>query len=167
MELNFDALMHDARFWVGVSFFIFMAIFAKFVLPAILKGLDGRTNAINAQLEQANQLRAEAEALLAESKRKQADAGKEAESLVAQATKDVAALRSAAETELKQAIERRTAQAEANIERAETDAVQQIRTQIVELATDTARQVMVAQLKDQKDDPAIARALQSIERNIH
>lgn len=166
-HFTLDALMQDARFWIAVSFAIFMAIFAKVVLPFILKGLDARASAIETQLEQANKLRAEAEALLADSKRKQEAAEKEAQSLVKQAKKDADALLKAAETELKQAIERRTAQAEENIKRAETDAVQQIRTQLVDIATETARQVIVAQLKDQKEDPAIARALQSIERNIH
>lgn len=167
MELNLEVLMQDARFWVAASFVIFVAIFAKLVLPAILKGLDGRAAAIESQLEQANRLRAEAEALLAESKKKQEAAEQEAESLVKQAAKDAESLRTTAAAELKQAIERRTAQAEENIKRAETEAVQQIRAQMVDLATETARELMVAQLKDQKDDPAIARALQSIERNIH
>ena len=162
-----DTLLHDTYFWVGVSFVIFMALFAKFVMPFILGGLDKRSAAIQAQLDQANQLRAEAEALLAESKRKHEAAEKETAHLLTQAQKDADALRSNAETELKQAIERRTAQAEANIKRAETEAVQQIRTQLVDIATETARQVISAQLKDAKEDPAIARALQSIERNIH
>lgn len=166
-SITLDMLMEDARFWIAVSFVIFMAIFAKLVLPMILKGLDSRADAISVQLEQANKLRAEAEALLADSKRKQQAAVKEAEAMVKQAKKDADALRKNAEVELKTAIERRTAQAEENIKRAETDAVQQIRTQLVDIATETARQVIVAQLKDQKDDPAIARALQSIERNIH
>lgn len=166
-SLNLDALMEDPRFWVGVSFVIFMAIFAKVVLPIILKGLDSRADAISSQLEQANKLRAEAEALLADSKRKQEAAVKEADAMVKQAKKDADSLRKSAETELAAAIERRTAQAEENIKRAEQDAVQQIRTQLVDLATETARQVITAQLKDQKDDPAITRALQSIERNIH
>jgi F-type H+-transporting ATPase subunit b len=164
---NFDELKHDAHFWVAVSFVLFVGLFAKYVLPMILGGLDKRAKAINDQLEQANRLRAEAEALLASYQRKQEEAEKEAEGLVKQAKKDADALRKTAEVELKAAIERRTAQAEENIKRAEQDAVTQIRTQLVDIATETARQVIVAQLKDQKDDPAIARALQSIERNIH
>lgn len=165
--MNFDALLHDPKFWMAVSFFLFMAMFAKWVMPFILKGLDNRSQAIADQLEQANRLRAEAEALLAESKRKQKAAEKDAKALLDQAVKDADTLRASAEGELKAAIDRRTKQAEENIKRAETDAVQQIRTQLVDIATDTARQVIAAQLKGEKEDPAIARALQSIERNIH
>lgn len=164
---DLTVLMENPKFWIGVSFFVFMALFAKFALPMIVKGLDSRADAIATQLEQANKLRAEAEALLADSKRKQKEAAKEAAAMLKQAEKDAELLRTNAEAELKAAIARRTTQAEEQIKRAEADAVQQIRTQLVEIATETARQVIVAQLKDQKEDPAIARALQSIERNIH
>jgi F-type H+-transporting ATPase subunit b len=162
-----EAWYYDTYTWMIASFVIFVALFCKIVLPLILKGLDTRGQAIADQLEQANKLRADAEALLAESKRKQEDAEKEAAALLAQANKDADAMRASAEAELKQAITRRTKQAEDNIKRAESEAVAQIRAQLVDVATEAARQVIVAQLKDQKDDPAVARALAAIERNIH
>lgn len=165
--LNFDLLKEDPRFWMAVSFVLFVALFVKVVLPVILKALDQRTDTIKTQLEQAEKLRIEAETLLADSKRKQEEATQEAAHLVAQAQKDADALRSTAEAELKQAIERRTAQAEANIKRAEQEAVQEIRTQLVDVAVATARQVIVAQLQGQQDDPAVSRALQAIERSFH
>lgn len=165
--LDLNAMIHDGKFWVAVSFFVFVGVFCKWAMPAVNRMLDARSQGIADQLEQANRLRAEAEALLAESQRKQAQAEKDAATLFAMAEKDAAALRVSAEAELKEAIARRTAQAEANIKRAEQEAVAEIRTKLVNIATETARHVIAAQLKDQKDDPAITRALQSIERNIH
>ena len=158
---------NDPHTWVAVAFVVFGLIFLKVVLPILNKGLDQRAANIRDQLERANHLRAEAEALLATYKRQQEEAAKEAEALVAQAKKDAESLRISAEAELKQTIARRTKQAEENIQRAETDAVQQIRTQLIDIATETARNVITAQLQGEKEDPAIARALQSIERNIH
>ncbi len=162
-----ESLLQDPHFWVAVSFVLFVGLFCKFVLPAILKALDDRAATIRDQLERANHLRAEAEALLASYKRQQEEAVKEAEALVQQAKKDADAMRASAEAELKNTIARRTKQAEESIKRAETDAVQQIRTQLVDIATETARNVISAQLGAEKEDPAVARALQSIERNIH
>ena len=158
---------NDPHLWVAVAFVVFALIFLKVVLPIITKGLDQRAATIRDQLERANHLRAEAEALLATYKRQQEEAAKEAEALVAQAKKDAETLRANAEAELKQTLARRTKQAEENIQRAEADAVRQIRTQLVNIATETARNVISAQLKGEKEDQAVARAVQSIERNIH
>lgn len=158
---------NDPHIWVAVSFAIFIALFAKFVLPMILGGLDKRGAAIRNQLEQANRLRAEAEALLAQYERQQETLLKEAEAVLAQAKIDAETIRTQGEAELKTSIARRTQQAKETIARAEADAVAQVRTQLVDIATDTARQVIATQLKDQKDDPAIARAIKAIEQNIH
>ncbi len=166
-HLATEAWFEDPTVWIGVSFILFVALFVKYILPFVTKALDRRSQTIADQLEHANRLRAEAEALLASYKREQQEAEAQATALLAQAQKDAATIRTNAETELQQAIARRTKQAEDTIARAEADAVQQIRTKLVELATDTARDVIAAQLKDAKEDPAIARALQSIEHNLH
>lgn len=162
-----EAWYQDPATWVSVAFLLFMILAIKYIFPVVAKGLDGRTNKIRDQLEQASRLRAEAEALLATYKRQQEEKLKEAESIIAAAQRDAAALRVSAAEELNAAIERRSQQAQEKIARAELDAVAHIRTQIIEMATAAARTSIAQQLQGQSEDPAVARALAAITRQIH
>ena len=157
----------DPHFWVAISFVMFACVFLKYILPPILKALDSRSAQISHQLEQANRLRAEAEALLAASKLQQEAMRDEAHSILAHAERDVADIAAKAATDLAQMTNRRIAQTDEKIARAEAEAVAQIRRKIVDAATETARQVIASQLSAAQEDPAIARALTAIERQVH
>lgn len=165
--LDISALQEDPRFWIAVSFVVFVGVFVKLAAPKIMAMLDARSQNIHQQLEQANRLREQAEAMLEASKRQHEQAAQEAAALVAQAAKDAAALRTNAENELNQTIARRTEQAEALIARTEREAIEQLRTGIVDKALDITKAVVAAHLQSTEQDPAIARALQAVERHMH
>lgn len=160
-------LAHEPVTWIAVSFVLFFALFTKFVWPTIAKSLDARADKIRDQLEQASRLRAEAEALLASYQAKQVEMLKESEAILAQAQKDAAELQARAAEDLKQGLERRAAQAKEKIARAEAEAVAQIRTRIIESATETARGLVAQKLQGGAEDPAIELAIQAIEQQIH
>ena len=153
--------------WVAIGFTIFVVLAAKYLAPIITKGLDGRADKIRDQLEQASRLRAEAEALLATYKAQQEATLKEAEVIVATAKKDAENLRHRAVEDLKLALDRRAQQAQEKIARAESDAIAEIRTQLIDGATNAARGIIVEQLSSAKEDPAVAQALSAIERQLH
>lgn len=153
--------------WVAIAFAIFVFLFVRYLLPVIGGALDTRAAKIRTQLEQAAKLKEEAQALLATYEKQKKEAQKQAKEILATAKRDADAIRAKANEELKLALERRTKQAEEKIARAEAEATQSIRAQLIDIATEAARQVITDQLKDQKDDPAITRALASIERQIH
>lgn len=153
--------------WILVSFLIFIALFAKFIAPKLGKGLDSRANTIRDQLEQASRLRAEAEAMLAQYQQEQQALLKEAEKIVEIAKKDAAELRITAAEELKLAVERRSQQAEEKIARAEAEAVAEIRTRIIESATDRARDMLAERVQHQSEEQMVARALDAIKQQIH
>lgn len=167
MEHHSEAFYIDPKFWVAISFVLFIALAAKYIWPAIARTLDKRADAIKEQLEQAERLRNEAEMLLAEYERQKQQMLKDAEDILANAQRDAATIRAKAAEELKQGLERRRQQAEENIARAEVEAVAQLRAHIVDVATEATRSVVAKQLQGQKEDPAIGRALAAIERNIH
>lgn len=160
-------MLHNPETWITVAFVIFVGLVAKFLVPVIGKGLDGRADKIRDQLEQASRLRAEAAALLATYQDQHEQKLKEAEHLLAQTQKDVIALREQATQDLKVALDRRRQQAEEKIKRAETDAIAEIRLKMIEIATEAARQTISTQLQGQKEDPAVAKALAAIEQQIH
>lgn len=162
-----EAFYDDPRVWVAAGFLLFMLLFVWKILPLVNKGLDDRAGKIRDQLDQAEKLRAEAEALLKQYKKEQKAIAKQADEVLANAKKEAAAIRANAKEELKAALARRSKQAEDNIKRAETDAVAQIKREIIDLATEKARAVLAAQLKGTKEDPTIAKAIAAVEHQIH
>jgi len=150
--------------WVAISFVIFLAAFIKYVLPMVVKGLDGRSAKIQDQLEQATKLRQEAEALLETYKQKQKEMLAEAEKTLADAKVEVERMKQRAEQDLKTAVERRSEQANEKIARLEKDAVSQVREHIVDIAVSATRLLVGEQLKSAKEDPTITRALEQVQK---
>ena len=83
----------DATFWVGAAFVIFIGILVYLKVPGMLtSALDERAKKISDDLDQARELREEAQVLFATYQRKQRDALQEAEEIVAHAKEAAAAL---------------------------------------------------------------------------
>ena len=162
-----EPVLRDAATWVAVSFVIFMVLIVRYLLPMITKGLDGRADKIRDQLEQASRLRAEAEALLASYKAQQEELLKQAESIIAAAKKDAAALRVSAAEELKASLDRRAEQAKDKIARTADEAVNSIRTRIIETATDKARAILAEQANAGSEEHMVSKALAAIEQQVH
>ncbi|HTQ72263.1 MAG TPA: F0F1 ATP synthase subunit B, partial [Acidocella sp.] len=75
--LNANFWAHGT-FWVFIAIVIFAVLAGRKVLGAIASLLDARTKAVQAALAEAAQLKQEAEAILADAKRKQAQASEDA-----------------------------------------------------------------------------------------
>ena len=167
-HLNLNALAHDAEFWVAVSFFLFVVLAIRYIYPPIVRSLDARAIQIRDQLEKASILRAEAQALLASYQAEKEAKEKEAEAIITSAKAEAETLREKAEEELKQTLARRSQQVIEKIQRAEEEAITQIRAQMATLASQAAAEIIRTQLESGKqEDPAIERALTSIEHQIH
>src|SRR3546814_15389734 len=78
-------MLNDPTFWVAVAFVVFAGLMIWKARQPVLKGLDARAERIRAELDEAQRLREEAQKALAEYTRKQRDAAKEAEDLLARA----------------------------------------------------------------------------------
>ncbi len=165
--MSLDTLIHDPKFWVASSFVIFMGLFIRFIAPFIARGLDGRAAKIEAELAEAKRLREEAAAVLSSYKQKEVEALRDAEELLKHAREEAARLQQQAEQSLKESVERRMAQANDKIARAEAEAVEKIRAEIVETAIIAARKVIGAELASSKNDPALEKAIANIGRIVH
>ncbi len=84
------SILHVPEFWVLVSFCIFFALFGGKLWAAIAGMLDGRANAIRAELAEAQRLREEAEAMLAEAERARTEAIAEAGEVLARSKAEAA-----------------------------------------------------------------------------
>ena len=157
---------HETDVWIAAAFLLFLLVALKYVFPPVVKGLDARSAKIRDQLEQANRLKAEAEALLDQYKAEQQKKLAEAESILAAARADAETIRTRAAEELKQSLARRTTQAEEKIARAEADAIAALRARIIDAATVEARRQLTEKVTSEASDPALAGAIAAIEAQL-
>ena len=74
--------MLEAEFWVAAAFVIFLGVLGYLgAHKLLLSSIDERRERIKSELDEARRLKSEAEALLAQYKRKQQDAEREAQAL--------------------------------------------------------------------------------------
>lgn len=136
-------MLRSAEFWVGVSFVVFLAILAYYKVPALIaKALDDRAAVIRKELDEARRLREEAQNLLSDYQKKHRNVGQEAEAIIAQARRDAEAYAHETRTALSDSLERRTRQAEEKIARAETQAVDEVRSAAVDAALAAAERIL-------------------------
>jgi F-type H+-transporting ATPase subunit b len=160
-------LLASSEFWVGLAFVgFFLLILYLGVHKQIAGLLDARIAKVRADLEQAKQLREEAEELLAQSQKKHRDALREAEAIVSHATEEAARIQGKAARDLADTIARRRAQALAKIERAEAEAVQEVRNLAVSAAVAATRDTLAADLSGDKAAALINQAVSELPRKL-
>ena len=142
---------------VSVAMFVLLliAFFGAKVHKTIAGGLDSKIAAIKEQLDEAKQLRAEAEALRQEYADKIAGAEKDAEAMLANAQHEADAILEKAEADSKAMVERRKRMAEDKIAAAEREAVEDVRNRAVNAATAASRK-LIADKHDAEADKALA-----------
>jgi F-type H+-transporting ATPase subunit b len=106
--------------------------------------LDARTAAVRAALDEASALRAEAEALLADAKRRQEQAIAEAEQIREAATAEAARTAAALAKEARAVTRRRERLALDRIAAAEKAALQEVRSVAIDIATTAASHMLRA-----------------------
>ncbi len=146
--------IHGGEFWVLVAFILFVAFMVWKARKALVGGLDSRAARIKAEIDEAQRLREEAQALLADYQKKQREAVGEAEAMVKQAEEEAKRLRAKAETELAAALKRREQQALDRIAQAEAQALAEVRNLAADLAVAATQKILVDKL-----DPAKAQSL--------
>lgn len=145
----------DATFFAFVGLVLFLVLIAYLKVPGMLtSALDKRADNIRDELEQAKRLREEAQALLAEYKKKRQEAEAEAANIVASAQREAAGISEEARQKTEEFVARRNALSEQKIRQAEADAISAVRSAAVDLAISAAEKVIAA-----KADAATQQAL--------
>lgn len=135
----------NAEFFVAVAFVLFLCGMAYLgVHGKIGAALDARVKAIVDELEQAKSLRKEAASLLASFEAKRVAAEAEAAQIVAQAKTEAEVFAREAEARINEFINRRTAQADAKIAIAESQAAHEVRASAADAAVRAAGTVLQA-----------------------
>ena len=157
----------DPEVWVAVAFVIFIVVAAKPIFRFIAKALDDRAARIKGQLDEARALREEAERMLAEYQRKQREALKEAEDIVARAREEAGRLQREAAANLDAAFKRREKMAMDKIAQAESQAVADVRNQAVDIAIAAATKLLKENIDAGKSDEIIDAAIAELDRKLH
>lgn len=155
--------LRNPETWVGAGFLIVVIGFIWLRVPVMVtKALDARAAAIAAELDEARRLREEAEAVLAQYKRKASEAETEAQAIITQAQQDAERFALEANAQLKLQIERRTQQAKDKIAQAEAAAAAEIRTLAADAAAAAAEKLIAARLDEQRAAKLIAESIREI-----
>ncbi len=162
------ALWQDSTFWVLVSSVIFVGMLVYFGVPALVtNALDKRADDIRNELEEARELREEAQQVLASYQRKQRDAEKEAEAIIDQARAEAERLADETQATLAQQVERRTRLAEDKIAQAEVQALQEVRAIAADVAVAAARRIIEEKLDDTKAAQLIDKSIAEVKGKLH
>jgi F-type H+-transporting ATPase subunit b len=161
-------MFEDPETWVAVGFFILVGVALYLKVPAMVtRALDERAERIRAELDEARRLREEAQALLAEYQRKQNDAAKEAEKIIAQAREDANAFARESREKLAESLERRRRLAEAKIARAEADAIDDVRRHAADIAIAAASRLLGQELSPAKAKGLIDDGIKSVRDELN
>lgn len=153
--------------WVAITWLIVVALLARPVSKAIIKGLDARRDKIRERLAEAEKLRDEAQELLATYQRKQREALAEAEAIIAQAKAEAARLAQEAAAELDALVVRREHQAMERIAQAEAEATREVRNKAVDIAIDATRQLIANSLPKDKAAELVDAAIKDLPNRLH
>ena len=141
--MHFDFSLGSPTIWVFLAVIIFLAVLVYFGIHKKIAGaLDARAAKISDELEQARNLREEAQALLASYQRKQKEAETQADDIIRQARSDAESMAVKARKDLAERLERRAAQAEAKIISAEAKAMSDVKAKAAEMALEAAEQLI-------------------------
>jgi F-type H+-transporting ATPase subunit b len=157
-----------AEFWVAVAFVIFLGILIYVgAHRTILNALDQRSAKIKAELDEARRLKEEAQALLAEYKRKQGEAEQEAAGIIAGARAEAERLAAEAKAKTEEFLARRTKLAETKIAQAEAQAVADVRNAAAEAAVTAAEKILKETVKGTVADDLLGKGIAELKGKLN
>ncbi len=156
-----------AEFWVLISFLIFIGLLVYMKVPAMITGmLDSRADAIRDELDQARRLREDAQALLADYKRKKSEAEEEAKEIIDRAKRDAEAMATETRGAMKESLARRMKMAEEKIARAEAQAVSEVQAKAVDSALAAAEQILKDKVIGKQADTLVDAGIKGLKANL-
>lgn len=156
-----------AELWLLIALLIFLAIAWKPAKQTILGMLDRRADKIRADLEEAQRLREESQAELANVQRRHRDALSESENIIAHARVEAERIRERSLVDLDRALKRRETQAMDRIAQAEASALAEVRFAAVDTAIAAAEQVLRDGLSDDTRQKLIDRAIEDLPKRLN
>jgi F-type H+-transporting ATPase subunit b len=159
-------LLREPELWVVIAFIVLVVLAWKPVGRQVTAMLDARRDQIRKDLEEAARLKAEAQALLDDFKKKHAEAVQTAAGIVAHARSEAARIAAEGAEHLEESLKRREQMALQRIAQAESEAVAEIRDAAVEVAVAATRKLVAEKLDDARADALVDAAIADVQRKI-
>lgn len=160
--------LKNTDFVVLIAFLIFVGILLFYKVPSkVGEMLDGRANAIKAELDEAKALREEAQSLLASYERKQKEVQEQADRLVANAKEEAQAAAEQAKEDISASVARRLAAAEEQIASAKASAIKEVKDRAVTVAIGAAQDVIAKQTTAASANALIDEAIATVGEKLH
>src|SRR5437763_4876962 len=161
-------ILKEEDFWEGLGLVIVLAFFLWWRVPAFLAAaLDRRAEAIARELEQASQIRREAEQVLIEYRQKATAAKSEAEHILRETKEEAERYATEARAQLEAQMERRAKMAEQQIAQAEARALLEIREAAANAAAAAAEKLIAAHLDDNKSRALVADSIRELNAKLN
>lgn len=152
----------DTGFWYFVSFSIFVAAAAGPLKKIIFEALRDKSAEISKELTEAEALKVEAELFLAEAKQRQREAVEEVVKIKEHAEKEAVRIREQSMADIAEFVKAQKVHLESRIAQMEITAVKNIHDHMIEVAVDTAYDVVRKTLTPEKDQAFTAHELKKV-----
>jgi F-type H+-transporting ATPase subunit b len=161
------AFLHSEYTWITLAILTLFFVAWGPLSAALTSGLDARAARIKKDLDEAANLRAQAEKLLAEYQAKHKEAMAQADAIVAQAKEEAARLAAKAEADLAGALKRREDMALQRIAQAEAQATADVRTAAVDLAIAATAKLLEKNLDAGRLDALADKAIKALPARLN
>jgi F-type H+-transporting ATPase subunit b len=153
-------------FWLLMSIIILVLVLWKPIKENVIGALDARSDAIRRELDEAQRLREEAQALLAKHQRQLHEGEGLAATILQRGSEENARVDAQLRADMESAVDRRTKAAEERIAQEEARAVAEIRAKATNLAVRTTRRLLIDQIDPAKEQDLIASAIQDVRQKL-
>lgn len=160
-------LLLTPQFWVAIGFLIFLGIVIRPAIRAVTGALDSRAERIRTSLDEARALYEEAQHVLAEYQRKQREAAREVDDIIAHARTEAERMVKEAEQKLAETMARREQLAKDKIAQAELDAVAAVHNAAVDIAIAATRRILADKMDEGQQAALIDQAINDLPNRLH
>jgi len=160
-------MLESTSFWVAVAFVGFVLLMLYEIPKLVAKTLDDRADAIRSELEEARDLREQAQSVLADYERRQRQAEKEAEDIIVQAKAEAEHLAEEVRGKLEQSLERRMKLAEDKIAQAEVQAIKEVRIQAAEIAIAAAGTIIASEFTAKDASSLVDDSIKDLKKTLN
>ncbi len=162
-----ELLSKDPVAWVAISFVVFVALAFKLASGKIASALDTKIAQIKADIETAQQLKQEAQALLADFQAKQRNAEETAARIIEEAKASARLVQESAEAELALSMERREALLSERLKRIEEKAIIDIQNHAADLAIQATREIVTKTMDEKASGNLIDQTIRSVSKYLN
>lgn len=160
--------MMTDTFWALIGLLLFIAVLVYYNIPRLLNGyLDKRAEFIRNELDEARRMREEAQELLAVYQAKREQAEKEAQDIIAAAKREAEVLAKDAHQKMQDYVTRRNKMAEQKIAHAEAEAIDTVKSTVVDLAVAAARKIAEKEIDVKKSAQLIKESLEDVRNHLN